>query len=74
MAINSAIAVYYYLKLVVFMFLKDPSQNDGTIYNMNGTFPLRLVLVVAAVFVIVSIVAIEPMSAFIESHVVSSGF
>ncbi len=74
MAINSAIAVYYYLKLVVFMFLKDPSQNDGTIYNMNGTFPLRLVLIVAAVFVIASIATIEPLSAFIQTHVVASGF
>lgn len=74
MALNSAIAVYYYLKLIVFMFLKDPSQNDGTIYYTNGTFPLKLILTIAATFVIVSIVTIEPLLGFIQDHVVSSGF
>lgn len=74
MALNSAIAVYYYLKLIVFMFLKDPSQNDGTIYYTNGTFPLKLILTIAAVFVIVSIVTIEPLLTFIQDHVVASGF
>lgn len=74
MALNSAIAVYYYLKLIVFMFLKDPSQNDGTIYYTNGTFPLKLILTIAATFVIISIVTIEPLLTFIQDHVVSSGF
>ena len=74
MALNSAIAVYYYLKLIVFMFLKDPSQNDGTIYYTNGTFPLKLILTIAALFVIVSIVTIEPLLGFIQDHVVASGF
>ncbi len=74
MALNSAIAVYYYLKLIVFMFLKDPSQNDGTIYYTNGTFPLKLILTIAALFVIASIVTIEPLLGFIQDHVVASGF
>ena len=74
MAINSAIAVYYYLKLIVFMFLKDPGQNDGTIYYKNGTFPLKLILTIAAIFVIISIGTIEPLLNFIQYHVTASGF
>ncbi|MDR2905075.1 MAG: NADH-quinone oxidoreductase subunit NuoN [Helicobacteraceae bacterium] len=54
MLVNSAIAVYYYLKLIVFMFLRDPTENDGTIYYQNGTLALKLVLGVAAFAVVTS--------------------
>ncbi len=40
MAINSAIAVYYYLKLIVYMFLRDPIEKDGYIYIVNSSRPL----------------------------------
>ncbi|MGB3961797.1 MAG: NADH-quinone oxidoreductase subunit NuoN, partial [Sulfurimonas sp.] len=38
MALNSAIAGYYYVKLIVFMFMKEPIVgNDGHMYVANAT-------------------------------------
>ena len=74
MALNSAIAVYYYLKLIVFMFLKDASQNDGTIYITNNTLALKGILAVTATIVIGSILAVEPLLNFIGYHVSASGY
>ncbi|MDR1912095.1 MAG: NADH-quinone oxidoreductase subunit NuoN, partial [Helicobacteraceae bacterium] len=48
MLVNSAIAIYYYLKLIVYMFLRDPSDNDGTIYYQNSALALKIVLGIAA--------------------------
>lgn len=74
MALNSAIAIYYYLKLIVFMFLKDPSQNDGTIYYKSGTFSLKVILAIAVIAVVLSITAIDPLLGFALNHVDASGF
>ncbi len=42
--LNSAIAVYYYLKLVIFMFLKEAECKDSTVYMANATYPIILVV------------------------------
>jgi NADH-quinone oxidoreductase subunit N len=42
MALNSAIAVFYYLKLIVFMFLKE--QNEKTITLTNGSLAVNVVI------------------------------
>lgn len=49
MAVNSAIAVYYYLKLIVYMFLKEPVVENGELYTQNATLPLRIIMAIAAV-------------------------
>jgi NADH-quinone oxidoreductase subunit N len=74
MLANSAIAVYYYLKLVIYMFLHDPEENDGTLYYQNGTVPLKIVLGVAAAVVTLSFLAIEPLLGLFGALVASSGF
>lgn len=74
MALNSAIAVYYYMKLVVFMFLKDPISKDGSIYSSNTTTPLKSIIGFALVMTVVSIVFVSPLIDFIAGHVISSGF
>jgi len=74
MVINSAIAVYYYLKLIVYMFLHSPEQNDGTIYYNNGTLPLRLILGLAFIAVVVSAFSVDPLLQFIGSNVIASGY
>ena len=74
MVLNSAVAAYYYLKLIVFMFLKDPSQNDGTLYITNKTLALKGVLTVAAIVVILSIFTVEPLLNFVQYHITSSGY
>lgn len=50
MALNSAIAGYYYLKLIVYMFMKDPIMEDGGhIYSANATLPLKTIIGIASI-------------------------
>ncbi|CAM2795167.1 NADH-quinone oxidoreductase subunit NuoN [Helicobacter burdigaliensis] len=49
MAINSAIAAYYYLKLIVYMFLKEPLVENGELYTQNATLPLKIIMAIAAI-------------------------
>jgi NADH-quinone oxidoreductase subunit N len=74
MAINSAIAVYYYMKLVVYMFLKDPVSKDGSIYAANATTPLKSIIGFALFLTLVAVVFVSPLIDFIANHVVASGF
>jgi len=74
MAINSAISVYYYLKLIVYMFLKEPVSNDGTIYLKNSSTPLKVVIGVAAAGTILVIFIMEPMLETITHYVQISGY
>ncbi len=74
MALNSAIAVYYYLKLVVYMFLKDPVDNRGKVVYANRAFSLELVVGVAAFVTITSMFYINPLMSFITDLVGASGY
>ena len=51
MAINSAIAAYYYLKLIVYMFLREPIVQNSSIYLQNATLPLKIVVGIAVLYV-----------------------
>jgi NADH-quinone oxidoreductase subunit N len=68
MAINSAIAVYYYLKLIVFMFLKEPLQTDGTIYVENASKPLMVIVGIAAITAVAAMFFIEPITTKINYY------
>ena len=37
MALNSAIAAYYYLKLIVYMFLKESNPNNNAEFMQNAS-------------------------------------
>jgi len=75
MALNSAIAGYYYLKLIVFMFMRDPAiNNDGHIFASNATNPLRTIIGFAVVGTIFAFVAINPVLEFITALVFKSGY
>lgn len=74
MVLNSAIAGYYYLKLIIFMFLKDPSQNDGTIYMKNASNTLKTIIGLSAIVVVTSILLVNPLLDIITHHVQISGF
>jgi NADH-quinone oxidoreductase subunit N len=74
MAINSAISVYYYLKLIVYMFLKDPTQNEGTIYEQNTSKPLQTIIGFSAFMTVFAVVAVEPILEIITTYVQASGF
>jgi NADH-quinone oxidoreductase subunit N len=74
MTLNSGIAIYYYLKLIVYMFLKDSVDNDGTVYFQNETIPLKLILGFAATVVVFSIFGVDPLITSVTSSIAASGF
>jgi len=75
MALNSAIAGYYYLKLIVYMFMKEPVVGaDGEVYVANATLALRSIIGFAAVGTIFAFVALNPLLEFITAFVYNSGY
>jgi len=75
MALNSAIAGYYYLKLIVYMFMKDPVVgNNGHVYVSNATLALKSIIGFAAVGTIFAFVALDPLLEFITAFVYNSGY
>ena len=75
MALNSAIAGYYYLKLIVYMFMKEPVvNNDGTVYVANATLALRYIIGFAAIATIFAFTVLNPMLEFITSFIYNSGY
>lgn len=74
MAVNSAISVYYYLKLVVFMFLKDPASNDGTVYVKNASTALKTIIGFSAVATLFATILVSPLLDMITAYVKVSGF
>ena len=75
MALNSAIAGYYYIKLIVYMFMKEPVVgNDGQVYVSNATLALKTIIGFAAVGTIFAFIIINPLLEFITAFVYNSGY
>jgi NADH-quinone oxidoreductase subunit N len=75
MALNSAIAGYYYLKLIVYMFMKDPVDGyDGDVSISNATLSLKTIIGIATVGTIFAMIAINPLLEFITAFVYNSGY
>jgi NADH-quinone oxidoreductase subunit N len=74
MALNSAIAAYYYLKLIVYMFLKEPRADDRIEFMGNANKPLKAVIGISAVITVTSIIYIDPLLEVISTYVQMSGF
>ena len=75
MALNSAIAGYYYLKLIVYMFMKDPVDDaTGHVYVSNATLALRTIIGVAGFGTIFAFLALNPLLEFITAFVYNSGY
>jgi NADH-quinone oxidoreductase subunit N len=75
MALNSAIAGYYYLKLIVYMFMKDPVDSRyEKVYASNVSLSLKTIIGIAAVGTIFAFVAINPLLEAIGGLVYSSGY
>ena len=74
--VNSAIAVAYYIKLIVYMFLKEPivNTNDVRLYETNASTPLKVILGIAAIVTMFSIVFVEPLLNIITKYVTARGF
>lgn len=73
MALNSAIAAYYYLKLIVFMLFKEP-ENDGTVYMINASKPLKVIIGFSVIMTIIAVAYIDPVLAFITDAVSHTSF
>jgi len=73
MALNSAIAAYYYLRPIVYMFLKEPVV-DGIKYMENVTTTSKVVVGACAIFTIVSIFFIENILEVISYYIQISGY
>jgi len=74
MGINSAISVYYYLKLIVYMFLKEPTTNDGTIYMKNASTTLKTIIGLAAFATLFATFMVGPLLDMITRYVAASGY
>lgn len=73
MALNSAIAGYYYLKLIVYIFMKEPLL-EAKDYMVNASLSLKTMIGMAAIVTIFSVVMVNPLIMFIEALVYNSGY
>jgi NADH-quinone oxidoreductase subunit N len=74
MVLNSAIAVYYYIKLIVYMFLREPSYANRTIYMHNATLPFKFILAIAAFLSVFSIFIVNDLLTGFSALLKTSGF
>jgi NADH-quinone oxidoreductase subunit N len=73
MGINSAISAYYYLKLIVYMFLKEPLKDVDTVYY-NLSKPLMAVIGMATVATIGAIFYVQPLISYLHYMISASGY
>jgi len=75
MALNSAIAGYYYVKLIVYMFMKEPAVGlDSKVYVANATLALKTIIGIAVVGTVFAVLAVNPLLEFITTLVYNSGY
>lgn len=73
MGLNSAIAAYYYLKLIVYMFLKDPVQDAETVsYNMSRS--LMVIIGFATAATVGAIFYVQPLISYLYYMISASGY
>ena len=73
MGLNSAIAAYYYLKLIVYMFLMDPVKDVDTIYY-NLSKPLMAVIGLATLATVTAIFYVQPLISYLYYMISASGY
>jgi len=76
MALNSAVAGYYYLKLIVYMFMREPNNqnNGGKVYVSNATGSLKTIIGFATIGTIFAFLAVNPILEFVTTFVYNSGY
>ena len=73
MGLNSAIAAYYYLKLIVYMFLKEPVKDVDTVYY-NISKPLMVIIGLATVATVAAIFYVQPLISYLYYMISASGY
>ena len=66
--LNSAIAVYYYIKLIIFMFLKEPLSIKPEIYTQNASPASIAVITIAFVVCIGAIAFLGMIMAYLGQY------
>ena len=74
MAVNSAISAYYYLKLIVYMFLKEPEAEAVTEYGPNTSKPLQTIVGFSAFLTVFAVFLVDPLLQMISQFVAASAF
>jgi len=74
MALNSAIAVYYYLKLIVYMFLKEAKTTNHTVAMENSSEYSKKLILIMAFLSVSAIFYIDPLLEMINMYVEISGY
>lgn len=74
MVLNSAIAGYYYLKPIVYMFFKEADEQKETKVLVNATGVTKTMITFCAVLVLFSIFLIDPLLEIISYYVQVSGY
>ncbi len=73
MALNSAIAAYYYLKLIVYMFLMNPVKDVDTVYY-NISRPLMAMIGLATVATVAAAFYVQPLISYLYYMISASGY
>ncbi len=73
MGLNSAIAAYYYLKLIVYMFLKDKVVDVDTVYY-NLSRPLMAIIGIAVFATVSAIFYVQPLISYLYYMISASGY
>ena len=68
--LNSAIAVYYYMKLIIFMFLKEPLNAKTEIYTQNASVSIIVVVAIAFIVCIGAIAFLGMIMAYLGQYLV----
>ncbi|SFV56705.1 NADH-ubiquinone oxidoreductase chain N [hydrothermal vent metagenome] len=73
MGLNAAIAAFYYLKLIVYMFLKDPAKSVDVVYY-NISKPLMVIIGIATVATVTAIFYVQPLLSYLYYMISASGY
>lgn len=72
MMLNSAIAAYYYLKLIVFMFLRKPIAHNSEIYLENASYGVKGVISIVSILCCLSIFMVQFLLDIVSKYISSS--
>ncbi|MEY4505267.1 MAG: NADH-quinone oxidoreductase, chain [Pseudomonadota bacterium] len=74
MVLNSSVAVYYYLKLIGYMYLHEPSETIKVTYVHNITTTFKIAIFVAATVTALAAFLVNPILSVITGYLQSAGF
>lgn len=72
--LNSAIAAYYYLRPISYMFLRKPEEGAKARFMQNASTPMKSVVGFAVVLAVTSIFFVDPLLKIISYYLGGSGF